>query len=164
MARIGSMPEYPITDFYWCAGKLLKGNMVDQFEDEQREIVDVNFRNPLFIILPIWKAMQKCGLRCHFVVISSSSGTAAREDEAIYVATKHAQVGFARSLGKENKNSEVRVTLFMPGGMKTPFWDDNPQIDTEDFLDPKAVSYKIISDVSDQYELYKEVSIPRNSL
>ena len=100
----------------------------------------------------------------NFVVISSSSGVKPRSDEAIYVATKHAQVGFARSLGMENQNPNIKVSLFMPGGMQTPFWDKNPTPDYDSFLDPQKVAGKIMSTINEQGDLFKETEIPRGSL
>lgn len=163
-ATLGSIPQYPINRFFWVAGKLLKGNLVDQFEDDLEEVVDVNLRNPLYIILPIWKEMQASGKYRQFVVVSSSSGVTPREDEAGYVATKYAQVGFTKSLGLENKNPNLQISLILPGGMQTPFWDKHPEIDTQEFLNPKLVAEKIMSEISNQNQPFQEFSIPRGSL
>ncbi len=45
--------------------------------------------------------------------------------ELLYVATKHAQAGLAQSLGMQADEQKlpVRVALFLPGAMKTPFWN-----------------------------------------
>lgn len=108
--------------------------------------------------------MQKSEGECQFVVVSSSSGTKARKDEAVYVATKHAQVGFTRSLALENDNPNVRVALVMPGGMRTSFWDKHPTPDYDSFLNPKHVAQNIVTRTMFQDESFDEYDIPRGSL
>ncbi len=163
ISKINSL-NYPITDFYWAAGRLIKGQFNDHSQEDIIKTIDVNFRNAILIAQYIWTKMQSMNIPCHFVVISSSSGVKARNDEAIYAATKHAQVGFTRSLGLENNNSQLKVSLIMPGGMKTPFWDNNPNPDIDSFLDPKKVAQKILDKVKNQTEKFMELEIPRGSL
>lgn len=154
----------PISKFFWVAGRLLKGDFAKQSSREIDEVMSVNFVNPTLIARAVWAQMQKATEECQFVVISSSSGVKARKDEAVYVATKHAQVGFTRSLGMENSNPNVKVSLFMPGGMKTSFWDKNPTPDYDSFLDPKKVAQNVVVLSMFQDDLYEEYEIPRGSL
>ncbi len=152
-----------INRFFWVAGRLLKGDLSQQYDHDALEVIDVNFRNSILVAKQIWGQMQVAKFESKFVVISSSSGVKARTDEAIYVATKHAQVGFTRSLGLENKNPNLKVSLFMPGGMKTPFWDKNPQVDYNSFLDPVEVARRVFNNITLQSDSYMEVEIPRHS-
>jgi 3-oxoacyl-[acyl-carrier protein] reductase len=41
--------------------------------------------------------------------------------EAVYCATKFAQVGFAQALDKELRTSGIKVGVICPGGVKTEF-------------------------------------------
>ncbi len=163
--NILEFPTIPTIDrFFWVAGSLLKGDFADQDFFSIRHLVDINFRNSVLIAHAVWREMLKSNRDCQFVVISSSSGMKARDDEAIYVATKHAQVGFTRSLGLESERlkSNIKVSLFMPGGMQTPFWDNNPQDNFDGFLDPSKVARVIVDSVVSQTEYFKEMSIPRD--
>lgn len=108
--------------------------------------------------------MQDSAAQSNIITIASSSGKKARFDEAVYVATKFAQVGFTQSLGLENKNKNLKVSLILPGGMKTQLWDRNPTNDFGSFLDPSKVAEKIMSFVANQQENYAELEIPRGSL
>ena len=155
---------YKVNRFFWVAGRLFKGDLGNQTTDDILETIDVNFRNPSLIAKVLWEELvKKDG---SFTVISSSSGTTPRADEAVYTATKHAQVGFTRSLGLEAQRlgSNLKVSLFLPGGMKTPFWDKNPVTGFDQFLDPTKVAEVIVDRVVNQKEPYLELAIPRGSL
>lgn len=103
----------------------------------------------------------------HLTVIGSTSSIKPRADEAVYVATKHAQAGLAKSLGlaAEADQLSVKVALFLPGGMKTGFWggrDKPPEYDT--FNDPTKVASEIIREVDSQTEYYLEKRFPKGTL
>ena len=158
--------ERPPDNFFWVAGRLLKGDLAAQSADEVLKTIDINFRNAVLVAHHFWSQMINTEQPAKIVVIASSSGVNPRSDEAIYVATKHAQVGFARSIGLENDNVNLQVSLFLPGGMQTPFWDKNPQDNFSDFLDPKKVADKILELIETQplEHCYAEYTIPRGSL
>ncbi len=55
------------------------------------------------------------------VFVSSVAGLAGAANEAVYSASKFAQVGFAQSVDEELRPSGVKVTALCPGGIKTEF-------------------------------------------
>lgn len=55
------------------------------------------------------------------VFISSIAALAGAANEAVYCATKFAQVGFAQALDHELRPHGIKVTVLCPGGMKTEF-------------------------------------------
>jgi short-subunit dehydrogenase len=55
------------------------------------------------------------------VFVSSVAGVAGAANEAVYCATKFAQVGFAQALDQELFPYGVKVTTLVAGGMKTEF-------------------------------------------
>jgi short-subunit dehydrogenase len=126
----------------------------------------VNFGNVLPAAQQAFKSMSALREASHFVVISSTTGYKARTDEAVYAGTKHAQVGFARSLGLEAERlqTNVRVSLFMPGGMQTPFWESNRPAVYDEFLDPKKVADHMVTVVREQDTSFYEEAIERGSL
>jgi 3-oxoacyl-[acyl-carrier protein] reductase len=154
----------PITRFFWVAGVHLQGPFADACDADVAHAVDINFRNPLPICIEIWHHMLDATRHpSTFTIISSTSGTRARQNEAVYAATKHAQVGLARSLGLEAKGTNIKVSLFMPGGMQTSMWDpEKPEYAS--FLDPSKVAARILQRIDEQTESYYEEEIPRGSL
>lgn len=55
------------------------------------------------------------------LMISSMAGIYGFAGEAVYCATKFAQVGFAQALDKELRASGIKVGVICPGGVKTEF-------------------------------------------
>jgi short-subunit dehydrogenase len=155
-----------ITHFFWVAGVLTREPLETLTPEKILQMIDVNFRNSSLIAAAVWKEMVASGGR--FVVISSTTGISETPSplEAIYAATKAAQVSMTRALGKPNKSDRLKVSLFCPGGMKTGMWDDNEieQALYDSFLDPVAVGAAIVKDVEAQKTPYFEKIIPRGSL
>jgi short-subunit dehydrogenase len=55
------------------------------------------------------------------LIISSMAGRYGFANQAVYCATKFAQVGFAQSLDKELRPHGIKVGIICPGGVKTEF-------------------------------------------
>jgi short-subunit dehydrogenase len=55
------------------------------------------------------------------LMISSMAGIYGFAGEAVYCATKFAQVGFAQALDKELRPHGIKVGVICPGGVKTEF-------------------------------------------
>jgi len=151
-------------NFYWVAGYGYKGDFARQESPEQ--MAAVNFGNVLPAAQQNFTAMLSLPEASHFVVVSSTTGNKARADEAVYAGTKHAQVGFARSLGLEAErlHSPVKVTLFMPGGMQTPFWDEGRPDSYDTYLDPAKVARHVVAAAQAQTTPFYEETIERGSL
>lgn len=154
------------TLFYWVAGKGYVGDFAKQSSKNVQNLLDVNLRNALLVLHEVWVALQQNGQSSEVCVIASTTGQKARTNEAVYAAVKHAQVGFARSLGLESERLglKTKVSLFMPGGMKTEFWKGNEPENFSEFLDPKKVAQYVVNKVEDQSESYYEETIERGSL
>jgi len=60
------------------------------------------------------------------VTVASTLGLRAASDATAYCASKFGVVGFTRALAAEMAG-RVGVTLLIPGGMSTHFFDDRPQ-------------------------------------
>ena len=151
-------------NFYWVSGYGYNGDFAEQ--DSPENMAAVNFGNVLPAAQEAFRSMLKLQEVSHFVVVSSTTGYKARTDEAVYAGTKHAQVGFTRSLGLEAERlqSNIKVTLFKPGGMQTPFWEgDRPDV-YDEFLDPKKVADHMVDVVQRQDTTFYEEVIERGSL
>lgn len=160
---IARIRELSVESFFWVAGYGYVGDF-----SKQPDVLDMaysNFAHALPIAQAAWHQLATVK-SSKFVVISSTSGIKARTNEAVYVATKHAQVGFTRSLGLEAGRLALptKVALFLPGGMKTPFWDGSRPDTYDSFLDPAKVASEIIKDTDAQASNYYERTIDRGSL
>lgn len=154
----------PLEYFVWAAGYGWRGNFGDM--PDARSMAVVNFAGAVPFVQAAWRMMAAQEQSSTMVIISSTSGIKARPDEAVYVATKYAQTGLARSLGREvmRWQSTNKVALFLLGGMKTRFWQGREPKHYKHYNDPAKVAAKLLDELSAQDEPYIEVAIPRGTL
>jgi NADP-dependent 3-hydroxy acid dehydrogenase YdfG len=95
-------------------------NLVDTSADEYDEMMDSNVRSTFLFTRHLVPTMieQKSGT---VLMISSMAGIYGFAGEAVYCATKFAQVGFAQALDKELREHGIKVGVICPGGVKTEF-------------------------------------------
>ena len=95
-------------------------NLVDTSAEEYDELMTTNMRSTFLFTRHAVPVMlkQKEGL---VLMISSMAGLYGFAGEAVYCATKFAQVGFAQALDKELRTSGIKVGVICPGGVKTEF-------------------------------------------
>ncbi len=100
------------------AGVAFVGPIDGANTSDWRRMIDINIVGLLYAthaVLPILKT-QSTG---HIVNISSVAGRTAREDIAVYNATKWAVNGFSEALRKEVYKDNIRVTIIEPGLVNT---------------------------------------------
>jgi NADP-dependent 3-hydroxy acid dehydrogenase YdfG len=95
-------------------------NLVDTSLEEYDQLMDTNMRTTFIFTRQVVPQMllQKGGT---ILMISSMAGLYGFANQAVYCATKFAQVGFAQSLDKELRPSGIKVGVICPGGVKTEF-------------------------------------------
>jgi 3-oxoacyl-[acyl-carrier protein] reductase len=95
-------------------------NLVDTSAAEYDEMVDSNIRSTFLFTRHAVPVMIKQGSGT-VLMISSMAGIYGFAGEAVYCATKFAQVGFAQALDKELRLHGIKVGVICPGGVKTEF-------------------------------------------
>lgn len=137
VAHIQNLGSTALAGFYWTVGIGYHGKFAEQ--QHAVDMLHVNLVHPLGIAQEAWRKMSTQDITSDMVVVSSTTGVRVRKDETTYATTKGGQVSFARNLASEaaHLKSPVRVTLFEPGGMKSPFWDTYPEkpANYENFMD-----------------------------
>jgi len=95
-------------------------NLADTSPDEYDEMMDSNVRSTfLFSRYAVpYMIERKSGT---ILMISSMAGVYGFGGQAVYCATKFAQIGFAQSLDKELRPYGIKVGVICPGGVKTEF-------------------------------------------
>ncbi len=96
------------------------GPLVDSTAADYDDMMDSNMRSTyLFTRAAVGQLIgQGDGM---VIIVSSQAGVTGFPHEAIYCATKFAQVGFAEALDRELRPHGIRVGLLLPGGVKTEF-------------------------------------------
>lgn len=96
------------------------GGIMDLSDEKLREMMDTNIAGTVW---PIRAAVPGFvdGGGGDIVIVGSVAGLRGAGDEAVYAATKFAQVGLAGGLDRELRDSGVRVSTIAPGGTATEF-------------------------------------------
>jgi NADP-dependent 3-hydroxy acid dehydrogenase YdfG len=122
-------------------------NLVNTSVEEYDHLMDANMKSSFLFsrhATPLMIA-QKSGIQ---VFISSIAGLQGYAGEAVYCATKFAQVGFAQALDAELRPHNINVSIICPGGTKTEFALGKGR--TEDYIrnshmmDPRDVAQTIV--------------------
>jgi len=94
--------------------------LIDTSLDDYVEMMDANVRSTFLFSRHVVPVMieQQDGL---ILMISSMAGVYGFAGEAVYCATKFAQMGFAQGLDKELREHGIKVGTINPGGVKTEF-------------------------------------------
>ena len=96
------------------------GPFLDLPDDEMEEIVDVNVKGTLYTLRAALPHLLRSE-GADVVTIASEAGRRGLPFEAVYCASKFAQVGLTRALDHELRPQGIRCTNVCPGGVATEF-------------------------------------------
>ena len=102
------------------AGVGAYGDFLDISAEHLDEMIDVNVKGLLYTVRACLPHLLESPA-ADLVVVASIAGQRAPEGEAVYAASKFAQVGFMRSLDHELYRRGVRCSTIAPGGVWTEF-------------------------------------------
>ena len=130
------------------AGIGVYGGIMDQTDEQISDMIDTNVTGTVWPIRAAVPALLEGG-GGDIIIVSSVAGLRGAGDEAVYAATKFAQVGLAGALDRELRDHNIRVTAICPGGTATEFamgtgrTPDMPGLD--EMLRPENVADAIVS-------------------
>ena len=100
------------------AGISVRGLVVDTDLAVDRRIMEVNYFGPVALTKAVLPGMLARGAG-HIVVVSSIVGHISTPMRSAYAASKHAVHGFFDALRAEVSDQGIRVTLILPGYVRT---------------------------------------------
>jgi 2-dehydro-3-deoxy-L-rhamnonate dehydrogenase (NAD+) len=106
-----------------CAGTDRCGKLADVPAEEWENVVAVNLLGTVAVIRAALPHLER--VRGRVVTVASTLGIKAVSDATAYCASKFGVVGFTRALAAETAG-RIGVTLLIPGGMQTHFFDARP--------------------------------------
>jgi 3-oxoacyl-[acyl-carrier protein] reductase len=109
------------------------------------EMIDVNVKGTLYAVRAALPHLLDSG-EADIVTLASEAGRRGLPLEAVYCASKFAQVGFTRALDHELRERGVRCTNVCPGGVATDFALDEGRGRTRDVL-PGMMSAEDVAEV-----------------
>lgn len=131
-----------VTGLFTAAGVDSCGALTDVLAKEWENVVAVNLFGTAAVVR--WALPYLTASRGRIVTCASTLGVKAVADATAYCASKFAVVGFTRALAAELAG-EVGVTLLIPGGMHTPFFDGR----TEQYRPPPDAKLNNPEDVAE---------------
>lgn len=132
------------------AGIGMYGGILDATDDDLRRMMRTNFEGTVWAVrAAVAQFRRGSGSGGDVVIVSSVAGLRGGADEAVYAATKFAQVGLAGALDREVRAEGVRVTAICPAGVHTEFaigagrTEGDPALD--DYLLPDDVAHAVVT-------------------
>lgn len=140
------------------AGVFLPGTLMDEPEGQMEMQMQSNVFSAYYITKGLWSIMKRSE-RGHIFNMCSIASILAYEAGGGYAVTKHALLGFSKSLRKEGMPLGIRVSAVLPGATLTDTWAgvDLPQ---SRFMRPEDVAQTILTawDIN-EYTVMEEVII-----
>jgi NADP-dependent 3-hydroxy acid dehydrogenase YdfG len=102
------------------AGVGAYGPFMDLPADQLEEMIDVNVKGTLYAVRATLPHLLESDA-ADIVTLASEAGRRGLPLEAVYCASKFAQVGFTRALDHELREQGVRCSNVCPGGVATDF-------------------------------------------
>jgi 3-oxoacyl-[acyl-carrier protein] reductase len=127
------------------AGVGAYGPFLDLSAAHLEEMIDVNVKGTLYAVRAALPQLVRGG-EGDIVTIASEAGRRGLPYEAVYCASKFAQVGFTRALDHELRETGVRCTNVCPGGVATDFALEPGRGRTHDVL-PGMMTADDVADV-----------------
>jgi len=124
------------------------GGIMDLTDQQLEDMIDTNVAGTVWPIRAAVPRFFEAG-GGDIVIVASVAGLRGAGDEAVYAATKFAQVGLAGGLDRELRDKNIRVTAICPGGVATEFamgagrTPDMPGL--EDMLRPEDVAAAVVT-------------------
>lgn len=131
------------------AGIGMYGGILDASEDELQTMMRTNVEGTVWAVRAAVAQFRAAGDGGDVVIVSSVAGIRGGGNEAVYAATKFAQVGLAGSLDREVRTEGIRVSTICPAGVHTEFaigagrTEGDPALD--EFLQPEDVAHTIVT-------------------
>jgi 3-oxoacyl-[acyl-carrier protein] reductase len=127
------------------------GGIMDLTDDKLAEMMDINVAGTVWPIRAAVPHFFEKG-EGDIVIVASVAGLRGAGDEAVYAATKFAQVGLAGGLDRELRDKNIRVSTICPGGTATEFamgagrTPDMPGLD--DMMRPENIADAVVTVLS----------------
>lgn len=130
------------------AGVGMYGGILDRSDEDLQTMMRTNVEGTVWAVRAAVRSFRATG-GGDVVVVASVAGLRGGADEAVYAATKFAQVGLAGALDREVRPDGIRVTAICPAGVETEFaigagrTEGDPSL--ADYLRPEDVAFAVLT-------------------
>lgn len=124
-----------LTAFVANAGIGSFGGITANTDDDIAAMIDVNFSGTVWGARAAVPTLEANG-GGDIVIISSVAGMRGSANDAVYSATKAAQIGLAGSMDRELWAKQIRVSTICPAAVNTPFFAvGRGRVETDEWLE-----------------------------
>ena len=130
------------------AGIGMYGGILDRSDEDLQSMMRTNVEGTVWAVRAAVRSFRQAG-GGDVVIVASVAGLRGGADEAVYAATKFAQVGLAGALDREVRPDGIRVTALCPAGVETEFaigagrTEGDPSL--ADYLRPEDVAFAVVT-------------------
>ncbi|MCU1634916.1 MAG: short-chain dehydrogenase/reductase, partial [Cryobacterium sp.] len=127
------------------------GGILDYGVDKVETMVGTNFLGTVWLVRAAVQHFRTRGEGGDIVVVGSVAGLGVGGgNEAVYAATKAAQIQLATSLDRELRAEGIRVSVIAPAAVNTPFAAatgrfGEKRIEDGEFIRPADVGYAVVT-------------------
>lgn len=127
------------------------GGLADTSPDQIRRMTNTNFLGTVWLARAAVRQFRSAGRPGDVIIVASVAGLGVGgADEAVYAATKAAQIQFATSVAREVRSEGIRIAVIAPAAVNTHFaaatgrFGDRPP-EEGDFLEPADVAAAVVT-------------------
>ncbi|KAK4627483.1 Momilactone A synthase [Fulvia fulva] len=120
--KVGDVP-----DVYVASAGVFEppwSNFWDDNEEESYKMIQINVSHPVKLTRLAMRALAGAKKQGVVALLASSAGIRGNYLASLYVTSKHAIVGFTKSMGQADIEEGVKIVCIMPGMVQSPLWED----------------------------------------
>lgn len=122
------------------AGQALSASLEETTTEEWDRIMSINARSPYFLSQQLLPLMTASPLKT-IINIASVVATEGYAQQSAYTASKHALIGFSKSMARELQERGYRIHVISPGGVATDMVTGvRPDINTDELIHPTEIA------------------------
>ncbi len=122
------------------AGQALSSPVEDTRDEDWDRIMRINARSPYILTRELLPLMESSDLKT-VVNIASVVAVEGYPLQSAYTASKHALIGFSKSLARELQDRQFRIHVISPGGVATGMVTGvRPDIKAEELIHPDEIA------------------------
>ncbi|KAL3423384.1 nad-dependent 15-hydroxyprostaglandin dehydrogenase [Phlyctema vagabunda] len=125
-----SVDKFQDTPDVWVAGAGIFepswSNFWDDTEEDGYALIDINVNHPIKFSRIAIRTLLGNGKKGVILCVSSLAGFQGTLSVPLYCASKHAVVGFVRSMAELDRLEGIKAVAIAPGVVRTPLWTDHP--------------------------------------
>ncbi len=126
------------------------GGVLDATAEQVELMVDVNVKGTVWLARAAVRSFREQGDGGDIVILGSVAGLlVGGGQEAVYAATKGAQINLGYALDRELRGEGIRTTVIAPAGVNTPFAAADGRFGSTDpsegpFMDPSDIAGAVV--------------------